>query len=124
MITCVLHWLLLCSCYITPKLYLDLLQQYSTMLSNGKAELGGNRRRLLDGIAKLAETNTALDAMQTQLNGLQPLLLEKTASTSALYKQVGCCWPSTCICPPACVHGLMRDCLQACLWLCEQVCMR
>ncbi|WIA17601.1 hypothetical protein OEZ85_014416 [Tetradesmus obliquus] len=75
-------------CYITPKLYLDLLQQYSTLLSSAKAELGGSRRRLLDGIAKLSETNAALDAMQAQLNGLRPLLVEKTASTSALLKQV------------------------------------
>jgi dynein heavy chain len=80
--------LLFCRCYITPKLYLDLLQQYSTLLNNAKAELGGNRRRLLDGIAKLAETSAALDAMQSQLNGLRPLLVEKTASTSALLKQV------------------------------------
>jgi dynein heavy chain len=62
------------------------------LLSNAKAELGGNRRRLLDGIAKLSETNAALDSMQTQLNGLRPLLVEKTASTSALLKQVG--WAS------------------------------
>ncbi|WIA37814.1 hypothetical protein OEZ86_014676 [Tetradesmus obliquus] len=75
-------------CYITPKLYLDLLQQYFTLLSSAKAELGGSRRRLLDGIAKLSETNAALDAMQAQLNGLRPLLVEKTASTSALLKQV------------------------------------
>lgn len=80
------------SCYITPKLYLDLLQQYSTLLSSAKAELGGSRRRLLDGIAKLSETNAALDAMQAQLNGLRPLLVEKTASTSALLKQVRGCW--------------------------------
>lgn len=80
------------SCYITPKLYLDLLQQYFTLLSSAKAELGGSRRRLLDGIAKLSETNAALDAMQAQLNGLRPLLVEKTASTSALLKQVRGCW--------------------------------
>lgn len=58
------------------------------MLDNARAELGGNRRRLLDGIAKLAETNAAVDAMQTQLSGLQPLLQEKTAATTALLKQV------------------------------------
>jgi dynein heavy chain len=83
--------LLSCRCYITPKLFLDLLQQYSTLLNTAKAELGGNRRRLLDGIAKLAETNAALDAMQSQLNSLQPLLVEKTANTSALLKQVSLC---------------------------------
>jgi dynein heavy chain len=60
----------LCRFHITPKLYLDLLQQYSTLLAARKSELGDNRRRLLNGIDKLDEANTALDAMQvTQQSG-------------------------------------------------------
>jgi hypothetical protein len=119
--------LLLCRCYITPKLYLDLLQQYSTLLNNAKAEFGGNRRRLLDGIAKLAETNAALDAMQSQLNGLRPLLVEKTASTSALLKQVSAkCQSPFCRC--ACLQfDLFCCCCLArlsCWWRRQPVLLR
>eukprot|EP00775_Hariotina_reticulata_P007079 gene7079-7292_t len=74
-------------CYITPKLYLDLLQQYAVLLAARRIELGDNRRRLLNGIDKLSETNTALDAMQAHLNQLKPQLAEKTAATSALLEQ-------------------------------------
>lgn len=93
-----LVWCTCCRCYITPKLYLDLLQQYSMLLNTARTELGDNRRRLLNGIAKLAETNSALDSMQSQLNSLQPLLLEKTATTSALLKQVKVHWHYVCSC--------------------------
>jgi dynein heavy chain len=64
------------------------LAQYGHLLRASRTELGGKRRRLLDGIAKLSETNTTLDAMRSQLNDLQPLLAEKTAATSTLLQQV------------------------------------
>lgn len=77
-----------CRYYVTPRSYLDLLQQYSHLLGNARMQLGDKRRRLLDGIAKLRETNATLDAMHNQLNQLQPLLAEKTAATSTLLQQV------------------------------------
>lgn len=77
-----------CRCYVTPRSFLDLLAQYGHLLRASRTELGDKRRRLLDGIAKLAETNNTLDAMRNQLNDLQPLLAEKTAATSTLLQQV------------------------------------
>ncbi|KAF8058456.1 DNAH6 [Scenedesmus sp. PABB004] len=73
--------------YVTPKLYLDLLSQFGSLLAAAREELGDRRRRLLSGIAKLAEANASLDQMRAQLAGLQPLLTDKTAATSALLKQ-------------------------------------
>jgi len=82
--------MVLCRCYITPRSYLDLLAQYAHLLNTSRTELGNKRRRLLDGIAKLSETNSTLDAMRSQLNELQPLLAEKTAATATLLQQVRC----------------------------------
>lgn len=65
-----------------------MLAQYAHLLHTSRTELGDKRRRLLDGIAKLSETNSTLDAMRLQLNELQPLLAEKTAATSTLLRQV------------------------------------
>lgn len=78
---------LCCRCYVTPRSFLDLLAQYGHLLRASRTELGDKRRRLLDGIAKLSETSTTLDAMRSQLNDLQPLLAEKTAATSTLLQQ-------------------------------------
>jgi hypothetical protein len=77
-----------CRCFITPRSYLDLLQQYRCLLNASRTELGDKRRRLLNGIAKLSETNATLDAMHAQLNELQPMLAEKTAATGTLRQQV------------------------------------
>jgi CRP-like cAMP-binding protein len=77
-----------CRCYITPRSFLDLLAQYGHLLRASRTEICDKHRRLLDGIAKLSETNTTLDAMRSQLNDLQPLLAEKTAATSTLLQQV------------------------------------
>lgn len=75
-------------CFVTPRSFLDLLAQYGHLLNASRTELGDKRRRLLDGIAKLNDTNNTLDAMRAQLNELQPLLAEKTAATSTLLQQV------------------------------------
>lgn len=74
--------------YVTPRSFLDLLAQYGQLLNASRTELGDKRRRLLDGIAKLNDTNSTLDAMRAQLSELQPLLAEKTAATSTLLQQV------------------------------------
>eukprot|EP00967_Tisochrysis_lutea_P098188 scaffold144806_cov19-Tisochrysis_lutea.AAC.6 len=47
------------------------------------------RDRLLNGLAKLQETNIVVDRMQTELNELQPVLAEKTKDTQRLLVQVG-----------------------------------
>jgi hypothetical protein len=61
------------------------LAQYNHLLNASRTELGDKRRRYLDGIAKLNETKGTLTAMRSQLNDLQPLLLEKQQ------QQAPCC---------------------------------
>lgn len=81
--------LLCCRFYITPKTYLGLIGLYGSLLSAKRAELGGARERLLNGLQRLHETNQAVDKMQAQLNALAPQLAEKTAATAILLEQVG-----------------------------------
>jgi len=46
------------------------------------------RDRLLNGLAKLQETNIVVDRMQRELSELQPILAEKTKDTQRLLTQV------------------------------------
>jgi hypothetical protein len=82
--------------YVTPKMFLDLVSLYDSLLRSKQAELEGARARLLCGIQKLQETNAAVDVMTQQLNDLQPLLAEKTGTTQKLLEQV-------CEGPPGCL---------------------
>jgi dynein heavy chain len=74
--------------YVTPKMFLDLVSLYDSLLRSKQSELEGARARLLCGIQKLQETNAAVDVMTQQLNDLQPLLAEKTGTTQKLLEQV------------------------------------
>lgn len=46
------------------------------------------RDRLLNGLAKLQETNVVVDRMQHELSELQPILADKTRDTQRLLAQV------------------------------------
>ena len=48
------------------------------------------RERLLNGLAKLHETNVVVDHMQRELSALQPVLVEKAQATQRLLGQVRC----------------------------------
>ena len=63
--------------YTSPKSYTDLISLYTSLLAEKKTEYGEARDRLLNGLNKLQETNAVVDAMQAQLNQLQPVLEEK-----------------------------------------------
>ena len=61
---------------------------FASMLGEQHAQLIGSRERLVNGLTKLQETNTAVDGMQQELNALQPTLQQKTASAEQLLAQV------------------------------------
>jgi len=54
----------------------------------GTQEMAMARDRLLNGLAKLQETNIVVDRMQRELSELQPILAEKTKDTQRLLTQV------------------------------------
>jgi hypothetical protein len=49
----------LCTCryYVTPKSFLDLVASFKALLADKRGELAAARDRLLNGVAKLRETN-------------------------------------------------------------------
>lgn len=75
--------------YVTPKSFLDMLALFSSMLGEQHSQLTASRERLINGLNKLHETNSAVDAMQQELTALQPTLQQKTASAEQLLAQVG-----------------------------------
>ena len=65
-----------------------MLALFTTMLGEQHSQLTASRGRLVNGLTKLQETNTAVDAMQRELTALQPTLQQKTASAEQLLAQV------------------------------------
>lgn len=60
------------------------------MPHGGRAELTGKRDRLLDGVKKLADTNTLVSSMRADLAHLQPELEARAASSAELLVKVCC----------------------------------
>ncbi len=77
--------------YVTPKSFLDLVASFGDMLAEKRGELTAARDRLLNGVAKLRETNAQVAVMQQELAALQPVLADKSAATERLLQQVGRC---------------------------------
>ena len=59
------------------------------VLIEKRVELENGRSRLMNGLNKLKETNTVVDAMEIELGKLQPVLAEKSIATEKLVVQVG-----------------------------------
>ena len=70
-----------------------MLALFSSMLGEQHSQLTASRERLINGLNKLQETNSAVDAMQQELTALQPTLQQKTASAEQLLAQV---WSTSC----------------------------
>lgn len=70
--------------YTTPTSYLELINSYITMLGEKRAELGGNRDRLKNGLSKLTETNELVNKMQVELEGLGPELKQRAQDVEVL----------------------------------------
>ena len=64
--------------YVTPQSYLDLLELYKGLLKGQRHATGEARERLLNGLAKLSETNEQVEQMRAELSALQPVIDEKT----------------------------------------------
>ena len=82
-----------CRFYVTPKSFLGMLALFSSLLGEQHSQLTTSRERLLNGLNKLHETNSAVDGMQKELTALQPTLQQKTASAELLLAQVHCSTP-------------------------------
>ena len=99
-----------CRFYVTPKSFLDMLGLFSKMLGEQHSQLTGSRERLLNGLAKLNDTNAAVDGMQQQLNLLQPTLVQKTTSAEQLLAQVTCCPSRAVLCCAVLCFDLLCSC--------------
>ncbi|QDZ24237.1 heavy chain of dynein [Chloropicon primus] len=74
--------------YITPKSYLDLINMYVQLLAEKREEYSISRDRLVNGLNKLKQTNEVVDTMKEELNKLQPILKDKSESTTKLIAEV------------------------------------
>jgi len=63
--------------YLTPKTFLDTLEQYKRTLSNKQAEMDGLLLRLVSGINKLNATYEQIAALQIKLTDLVPKLQQE-----------------------------------------------
>ena len=67
-----------CRHYTTPQSYLDLIELYKGLLKGQRSATGEARERLLNGLAKLSETNEQVEQMRGELSVLQPVIKEKS----------------------------------------------
>jgi hypothetical protein len=71
--------------YVTPKSFLDLLVSFKALLADKRGELGAARDRLLNGVAKLRETNA-------QVGGCACRVAPSAAANEGVSGRVG--WPA------------------------------
>lgn len=74
--------------YTTPTSYLELINLYISMLAEKRAELGGGRDRLRNGLNKLSETNDLVAKMQIELQLLGPELISKAKDVEELMVKI------------------------------------
>jgi len=74
--------------YITPKSYLDLISNYSSILAEKRNQLATQRSHLAVGLNKLKETNSVVGDLQIELEKLQPVLAQKAKETEQLMVQI------------------------------------
>jgi dynein heavy chain, axonemal len=74
--------------YTPPKLYLDMLSLFKTMLSQKQAVLIGRRECTETGLHKLKEAQEAVVAMEADVAALQPVLAERAVASEVLVAEV------------------------------------
>lgn len=74
--------------YTTPKSYLDLINMYSTKLSELQARVDVKIDQMTVGTRKLTETNAIVDGLRDDLKQLEPVLVEKKSVAEKMLKQV------------------------------------
>ena len=74
--------------YTTPTSYLELINLYTSMLANKRAELVASRDRYATGMKKIGETDALIGTMEVELTKLSPILEEKSKATGELMIKV------------------------------------
>lgn len=74
--------------YTTPTSYLELLNLYSSMLGEQRAQVQLQIDRYSGGVTKLVETNAVVAQLQKELTDLQPVLKQAGIDTSKLLEEV------------------------------------
>lgn len=68
--------------YTTPKSFLDMINLFTTSLTERQDILESNKRRLSTGLKRLSETNVLVAQLRTLLTKLQPELERQSAETA------------------------------------------
>ena len=74
--------------YTTPTSYLELIRLYVDMLGKQRLIVQGKEARYRGGLDKLAETETVVANLKTELIQLQPVLVKSQEETAELLTQV------------------------------------
>ncbi len=74
--------------YIAPTSYLELIKTFKKILHREQIKVLDQRERYDNGLLKLANTEEQVSSMQTQLEELQPKLVEAANDTDALLTQI------------------------------------
>ncbi|XP_031357040.1 dynein heavy chain 6, axonemal isoform X2 [Photinus pyralis] len=70
--------------YTTPSSYLELLKLYLNMLVDKRQLIQKTSDRIANGLQKLYETNSIIDAMKEELTAMEPILAEKSVAIAKL----------------------------------------
>ncbi|EAY02556.1 Dynein heavy chain family protein [Trichomonas vaginalis G3] len=70
--------------YVTPAVYIEFFNLFTTMLEKRSASLMQEKEQLEKGVEKLQETNEKVQEMEAQLTKLRPQLQEKAVKTEQL----------------------------------------
>jgi len=74
--------------YVTPKNYLDFINNYRIQLKQNGKRITGSKQRLEGGLQKLIEAASAVDRMRVTLTEKKVVVDEKTEKVTALIKVI------------------------------------
>jgi dynein heavy chain, axonemal len=74
--------------YVTPTSYLELINTFKSLLHTQRMEVLELKTRYENGLTKLLETASQVNAMQVELEELQPKLKEATIATDKLLEVI------------------------------------
>lgn len=58
--------------YTTPKSYLDQIKLYQNLLNQRRSQINSQRKKLIDGLEKLYQTNQIVASLQKEMIELEP----------------------------------------------------
>jgi len=74
--------------YVTPKNYLDYIQNYHAQLSYNEKKVGNSVKRLAGGLSKLVDAARDVDRMSIELKDAQVIVSAKTVEVETLIEQI------------------------------------